>query len=221
MALVEWRNTPSVGMQSSPARRLMSRRTKSTLPVRTSLVEPKVVTGVKEQIKHKRREAKYYFDRRAKELPDLKIGEPVLIQTTDQRKTWEKGMCVKKLPNRSHVVESQGVSYRRNQKHVRPDKEIPAKEKQLDSERTQSPDQQETRGLEREENQLDAEIGRGKATTGASDSADTERDTCDSNNEEETLIQEEQSVEHGKGHNREHWTTTRTRKIHKPERYQT
>ena len=106
MALVEWRNTPSVGMQSSPTQRLMPRRTGYTLLTRTSLLEPKMARGVKELFERKRMETEYSFDRRAKELPDLKIGEPVLMRTAGQQKTWEKATCMDKLPNRSYVTDT-------------------------------------------------------------------------------------------------------------------
>ena len=42
-AILEWRNTPTEGLESSPAqRRLMSRRTRTMLPTRNSLLAPEV-----------------------------------------------------------------------------------------------------------------------------------------------------------------------------------
>jgi len=50
-----WRNTPSEGMDSSPVQRLMSRRTRHSLPIAKALVRPKVIecVHVAEKIKHK------------------------------------------------------------------------------------------------------------------------------------------------------------------------
>ena len=42
-ALLDYRNTPTEGMKSSPAHRLMSRRTRTLLPTATGLLHPKVV----------------------------------------------------------------------------------------------------------------------------------------------------------------------------------
>jgi transposase InsO family protein len=43
LAILEHRNTPSQGFHASPAQRLMSRRTKTLLPTRDSLLQPGVV----------------------------------------------------------------------------------------------------------------------------------------------------------------------------------
>ena len=58
-------------MKSSPAQRLMLRRTWTLLPTATSLLHPKVVEGVEDQIKQKKQKAKYYHDRTAKLLPEV------------------------------------------------------------------------------------------------------------------------------------------------------
>ena len=44
--LLEWRNVPTQGLDSSPCQRLMSRRTRSLPPVSNSLLKPKVMTIV-------------------------------------------------------------------------------------------------------------------------------------------------------------------------------
>ena len=45
-AILDWRNTPTEGMDSSPTQRLMSRRTRHTLPISDELLKPKVVENV-------------------------------------------------------------------------------------------------------------------------------------------------------------------------------
>ena len=45
LALLEYRNTPVVGMKYSPAQTLMSRRLRTKIPVATSLLSPKVVNA--------------------------------------------------------------------------------------------------------------------------------------------------------------------------------
>ena len=46
LALLQYRHTPTEGVMSSPAQRLMSRRTKIMVPVSATLLYPQVVKGV-------------------------------------------------------------------------------------------------------------------------------------------------------------------------------
>ena len=48
LALLDQRNTPTQGVNSSPVQRLMSRRTRTLLPVSANLLYPRVEKGVKE-----------------------------------------------------------------------------------------------------------------------------------------------------------------------------
>ena len=50
LALLEWRNTPSEGMDSSPFQCIFSRRAKTLLPMEKKNLKPKVVTVVVEKI---------------------------------------------------------------------------------------------------------------------------------------------------------------------------
>ena len=77
LALLDERNTPLEGLETSPAQRLMSRRTRRQLPTATSLLYPKVVDRVQEKIKLKRQRAKAYYDRTAKVLRELEVGQEV------------------------------------------------------------------------------------------------------------------------------------------------
>ena len=57
MSLREWRNTPdSNGL--SPGQKLMSRRSRTTIPTTEALLKPEVIDGVYENIKRKRQQAK-------------------------------------------------------------------------------------------------------------------------------------------------------------------
>lgn len=53
-AILHWRDTPTEHMDSSPAQRLMSRQLKTSIPVTNRLLEPAVVKGVMEKLRHKR-----------------------------------------------------------------------------------------------------------------------------------------------------------------------
>ena len=49
MALLDWRNTPSEGMSTSPAQRLMGRRCKTLLPTAGTLLKPRYDTDADTQ----------------------------------------------------------------------------------------------------------------------------------------------------------------------------
>ncbi|XP_041472642.1 uncharacterized protein K02A2.6-like [Lytechinus variegatus] len=119
-AILEWRNTPTEGMQSSPVQRLMSRRTQTTLPTAQHLLKPKVVTGVKRKKVEKGKKAKTQFDKSTKELPDLKVGQAVRVQLAINKgkPTWQLGVCMRKLSPRSYVVKVNEQLYRRNRKRI-------------------------------------------------------------------------------------------------------
>lgn len=113
LALLGYRNTPTEGMNPSPAQRLMSRRTRTLLPTATSLLHPKVVGGVDEQIKRKKRKAKYYHDRPAKILPEIEVGQEVRVAPTERNKPWKSATCVQKLSDRSYLVKTSKETVRR------------------------------------------------------------------------------------------------------------
>ncbi|XP_068680390.1 uncharacterized protein [Montipora capricornis] len=66
LALLNYRNTPTEGIKSSPTRTLV--------PVTTNLLYPEVVDGVQESLQLRRQKAKSYFDKNTKTLPELDIG---------------------------------------------------------------------------------------------------------------------------------------------------
>ena len=117
-ALLDYRNTPTEGMKSSQAQRLMSRRTRTLLP--TSLLHPKVVEGVEDQIKQKKQKAKYYHDRTAKLLPEIEVGQEVRVAPTERSKPWKSATCVQKLSDRSYLVRTSKETVRRNRQSLKP-----------------------------------------------------------------------------------------------------
>jgi transposase InsO family protein len=130
-ALLEWRNATTPNMQSSPAQRLMSRRTRSFLPCATTHYVPKVQEKVPEKIIEKRKVAKHYHDQGAKSLPKLVIGQPVRVKTRPQvpHSEWRAGRVVKETAPRSYIVEVNGYQYRRNRIHLRD--AIPSKDNSM------------------------------------------------------------------------------------------
>ncbi|XP_041374178.1 uncharacterized protein K02A2.6-like [Gigantopelta aegis] len=76
-SILDWRNTPTEGMSSSPVQRLMSQRTRHSLPIADVLLKPQVIEHVYDNIKLKRQKAKLHYDKHAKELSDLQIGQQI------------------------------------------------------------------------------------------------------------------------------------------------
>ena len=121
LSFLEYRNTPTEGMDSSPVQRLMSKRTKTLLPVAQHLLEPEIQSDVERKLTKKRRKAKKYFDRGCKELPELEIGQPIRLMPSprDTSGKWRRGVCIKKVAPRSYLVDVKGSIYRRNRKFLR------------------------------------------------------------------------------------------------------
>ena len=120
MSFLDYRNTPTEGMDSSPVQRLMSKRTKTTLPLAAHLLEPEIQQDVQTRLTLKRRKAKKHFDPGSKELPDLKIGQPIRMTSLpkDGRNKWRRGICLGKVAPRSYLVDVDGSVFRRNRKFL-------------------------------------------------------------------------------------------------------
>ena len=117
-SLLDWRNTPTVSMGSSPVQRLMSRRTRHSLPLSKPLLKPHVIENVPQMLKDKRAKSKTQYDENAKELPNLISGQSIRMKPSpsDYSKKWRYGTCVSELGTRSYVVDVDGKQYRRNRR---------------------------------------------------------------------------------------------------------
>ena len=106
LALLEYRNTLVQTIGSSPAQRLMSRRTKSLMPTAATLLRPQVVEGVEKKIELKRQKAKSCYDRSAHPLPQLEVGQEVRVAPLKKRQIWQAGTLVEQLSDRSYLVKT-------------------------------------------------------------------------------------------------------------------
>ena len=115
-ALLDWCNTPSAGMGTSPAQRLMGRRCKTLPPVAGSLLQPQYATeedtraliGVKKRQQH-------YYDKHSKPLPQQRRHSPHEIP-------WMKQMgrrhLHRQVGSRSYEVKVGHGIYRRNRRQL-------------------------------------------------------------------------------------------------------
>ena len=91
LAILDHRNTPTEGMNSSPAQRLLSRRTRTLLPTSEKLLKPQLAEGVLEEKKKIKSKQALYYNRNARDLPSLKKGDTVRIQPIKSAKEpWKK-----------------------------------------------------------------------------------------------------------------------------------
>ena len=110
-AILEWRNTPTVELGTSPCQRLFGRRTRGVVPVPASKLMPSSPVEMWEKKAERQRKIQEYKTRSGRNLPPLQVGEPVLVQDVKARKTqWERGYCRDKLSSRSYVVEVERMS---------------------------------------------------------------------------------------------------------------
>ena len=105
LAVLDYRNTPTESMGTSPAQRMFSRRTKTLLPTKKELLKPTIVeTTVERKALTKEKQA-YYYDKTAKDLPKLSQGTVVRIQPLGNRKLpWKKGIVKRQVCERSYEI---------------------------------------------------------------------------------------------------------------------
>ena len=74
-----------------------------------------------QQVINKRKRAKEYYDRGAKPLPELIVGQPIRVKSRPQIKgsPWVMGCIKAQVAPRSYLVNVNGQNYRRNRVHLR------------------------------------------------------------------------------------------------------
>ena len=119
LAILDWRNTPSVKFSTSPVQRLMGRRTRTLLPTAEKLLQPNcdLKTTGRSLAARKRLQCKQY-NRGTKNLIPLKVGEAIRIKLPGEHK-WSLGRCSRLLGRRSYEVQVDGRCFRRNHRQLR------------------------------------------------------------------------------------------------------
>ena len=129
LALLDWRNTPTEGIGTSPAQRLMGRRCKTLLPTAGTLLKPRFDTeGDARALAGAKQRQQFYYNKTAKPLKAIVPGETVRVKLPGQD-TWQPGTCSQRLENRSYLVKVGDTAYRRNRRHVLKTNEPPATER--------------------------------------------------------------------------------------------
>ena len=125
LALLDWRNTASEGMKTSPAQRLMGRRSKTLLLTPTTLLQPLYNTrdDLLALLKQKKKQ-RHHYDKRAKPLKPLLPGDSVWLRLPEQS-TWSRGTCKQQMAPCSYHAEWNGNIYRRNRHDLKKTKQDP------------------------------------------------------------------------------------------------
>ena len=108
MALLVWRNTPSEGLNLSPAQRMFGRRTRTQLPTTDRLLES--VVGARTDTARKIKQEKYY-NQHSHQLPPLQPGDVIRVKLHPDSRHHQKGICTKHLGNRKYEIEVDGRRY--------------------------------------------------------------------------------------------------------------
>ena len=117
-ALLDWRNTPTEGVGTSPAQRFFGRRCKTLLPMTHSQLEPLYSTADDARaLQGQRAKQRLYYDRNAKDLPPIHKGDVVRMRLPGQT-TWTPGVCIGQCCPRSYRVRVDGREFRRNRRQL-------------------------------------------------------------------------------------------------------
>ena len=118
-ALLDWRNTPSEGMETSPAQRLMGRRCRTLLPTSESLLRPSYpLCGDVRALAGRKWGQKNYYDRHVKSLKPINLGTTVRVRLPGE-KVCSPAECVGFAGPRSYLVKTGDAVYRRNRRDLK------------------------------------------------------------------------------------------------------
>ena len=117
-ALLDWRNTPTEGVGTSPAQRFFGRRCKTLLPMTRFQLEPQYSTADDSRaLKGQKAKQELYYNRSAKDLTPIPRGAAVRMRLPGQT-MWTPGVCMGQCGPRSYKVRVGDRDYRRNRRQL-------------------------------------------------------------------------------------------------------
>ena len=125
LALLDFRNTPTQSMDSSPAQRLMGQRTQTKMPTKATLLKPESHTCVSHKLETLKERQAHYYNRGAKDLKPLTPGDVVCIAPTQGQQDWRQATVKREVATHSYEVETNsGQTLRCKPRHLRKTSEM-------------------------------------------------------------------------------------------------
>ncbi|KAK9751659.1 hypothetical protein QE152_g4828 [Popillia japonica] len=114
----EYRNSPIIGLGATPSQLLMSRITRTKIPIAKSLLKPKVESNIEPKLLKNQDIYKMYHDQHVKERDSFKPGQDVVINNGDG---WKSAKILRPAdtPRSYNVLNENGREVRRNSLHIR------------------------------------------------------------------------------------------------------
>ena len=120
-AMRNLRNTPRPGIGLSPVQLMMSRRTKTILPVATSLLKPSTVPDTTALRRQRQIKQAVTHNRKARDLPHIPEGTTVRLRPTQTgQKQWLRRTVTNRAADRAYDVQTANSTFRRTQVDLRP-----------------------------------------------------------------------------------------------------
>ena len=125
LALLDYRNTKTQMFEESPAQRFLGHRTRSSLPIKSSLLTlPNREKNMSSMRAAKQVQA-HYYNRSAHDKPELHRDDTVRVKV-DEKSDWIKGRIAEVLPYRSYKIQTENNRiFRCNRRHIRFSNEDP------------------------------------------------------------------------------------------------
>lgn len=117
--ILEYNTTPIANMKITPSELFFGRLVKTKMPVSEQLLIRNVLSEeiVQEKMNNKKERQKYYYDRCAKSLPSLQVGDLVIFKKNG--KEWHYGTIVGIVNDRSYIIgDSFDNHFRRNRRLI-------------------------------------------------------------------------------------------------------
>ena len=118
VALMDWLNTPTEDIGSSPAQKFLGRRCKTLLPAHEVLLQPQYSTERDSQaIYRQKQKQQQHYDAHSKPLKPLAAEDSVRMKLPGE-KTWTQGVCAGLVGPRSYEVKMGDRVFVRNRRHL-------------------------------------------------------------------------------------------------------
>lgn len=136
LAILDRRNTPTEGLNTSLVQRLMGGCTGTLLPTTEKLLKPAEDPNTQTSLTTQKRLQCEQFNRGTKNLPPMQVGDAVRMKLPGDRK-WTLDRCTRNLGLCSYEVEINRRRYRRNRRELRSTpRELPPLTNKLEKETT-------------------------------------------------------------------------------------